>query len=421
VSAEPWSLSARWVFPVAGPPLERGVVVVAGDRLAAVEPHGARRPDLDLGDAAVLPGLVNAHTHLDLSGMRGLAPPSPDFTGWLRQVIRHRRARSPEQVRDDIRAGLAECVRYGTTLVGDIASEGASWETVKDAPLRAVVYREMLGLPRERAHRAWADALDWLRTHPATPTCRPGLSPHAPYSVRASLFRATANLARARGLPVAIHAGESLDEFYLLAGQEGPFVEFLSELGVLDRGGLIAEVYQGLLTTFRGVEHAAFIHANYLALCAAPELIHASFRVLCPRTRAAFRFVGGPDYELAWPGIHRVALGTDSLASNPDLDLLAEARFLHRLRPDLSGETILRTATLSGAEALGWADETGSLAPGKSADLVVLPLPAGPDGGDPHRLVLGSDRPVRRVLFRGRWVYDAEGGGIDSPPVAAAP
>src|SRR5579859_5368699 len=110
----PWTLTARWIFPASGPPLEHGTVTISGDRIAAVNPRGECPADVDLGDVAVLPGFVNAHTHLDLTGLRGQAPPSPDFTGWLRQVIAHRRNRTPEQVNDDIRAGLAECLRFGT-------------------------------------------------------------------------------------------------------------------------------------------------------------------------------------------------------------------------------------------------------------------------------------------------------------------
>jgi cytosine/adenosine deaminase-related metal-dependent hydrolase len=122
--------------------------------------------------------------------------------------------------------------------------------------------------------------------------------------------------------------------------------------------------------------------------------------VYCPRTHAAFGHPPHPFCEFLQRGV-RVALGTDSLASNPDLDLLAEARFVHQRYPDVPGETILRMATLSGAEALGWADETGSLTPGKSADLVVLPLPE--DEADPYRLMLESSTKVRAVLFRGQW------------------
>src|SRR5947209_18259994 len=141
-----WSLTARWVFPVDRPPLEHGRVTIVGERIVAVEPHHGEPADVDLGEVALLPGLVNAHTHLDLSGLRGLAPPSPDFTAWLRQVIAHRRSRSPEQVQDDIRAGLAECLRHGTTLVGDIAGSEGCRRAVADAPVRAVVFHERQGL-----------------------------------------------------------------------------------------------------------------------------------------------------------------------------------------------------------------------------------------------------------------------------------
>src|SRR4051794_28477954 len=96
------AVTARWLFPAAAPPLERGVLVLDGDRVHAVEPHGARIPDLDFGNAAILPGLVNAHTHLDLTGMRDLAPPSPDFPAWLQQVVAHRRARTPAEIAGDI-------------------------------------------------------------------------------------------------------------------------------------------------------------------------------------------------------------------------------------------------------------------------------------------------------------------------------
>src|SRR5262245_54425823 len=111
--SEPMTLTARWVFPVAGPPLERGLVTVADGRISTVEPAGARTADRDFVNAAIIPGLVNAHTHLDLSGARGLTPPtSADrFTDWLRSVIAYRRSRAPEQVQADIRAGLAESLR----------------------------------------------------------------------------------------------------------------------------------------------------------------------------------------------------------------------------------------------------------------------------------------------------------------------
>src|SRR5437868_8381903 len=157
---ETLTITARWVFPVSSPPLERGLVTIAGDRIAAVEPHGTRSPDLDLGDVAIIPGLVNAHTHLDLTGAPGRTPPTPDFTDWLRRVIAFRRQRTPEQVQADVRSGIAECVRNGTTLVGDIAAEGATWDLLTAAPLRAVVFRELIGLSEEREAVAW-EGFQW--------------------------------------------------------------------------------------------------------------------------------------------------------------------------------------------------------------------------------------------------------------------
>lgn len=398
---QPCSFTAQWVFPVSEPPLPGGVVTLGGDRIIAVEPHGAPA-DVDLGNVALLPGLVNAHTHLDLSGLRGLAPPTPDFTAWLRRVIGHRRSRSANQVRADIRSGLDECLRFGTTLVGDIDGGGDSWDTLVSAPLRAVVFREMLGLTRERASRTWADADAWQLAHPATLTCRPAVSPHAPYSIRSSLFFG----ASFTGVPVALHLAETAAEGELLATHGGPFAAFLRDLGVWAPDGL-ADDYQHVLRLASGLHPVLVVHGNYLQSERLPE--NASL-VCCPRTHAAFSHPPHPFREFLARGV-RVALGTDSLASNPDLDVLAEARFLHRQYPDVAGDVLLQMATLSGAEALGWADETGSLTAGKSADLVVVPLPDRVEV-DPHRLVLGTDTPVSAVLFRGRWVR----GGPVSPP-----
>ena len=209
-------MTARYVFPVDGPPLESGVVTIRGDRIVAVDSSRRRQVDVDWGNAALLPGLANAHVHLDLSGLRGRCPPENDFVKWLRHVLQHRRARSPRQVEADVRDGLQACLASGTTLLADVSAQGMSWDSLSRAPVRAIANYELLGLTTTRAHEAWSGALEWLKTHPATPTCRPGLSPHAPYSVRASLFQAVSLLARARRVPMTIHLSETLEELQLL-------------------------------------------------------------------------------------------------------------------------------------------------------------------------------------------------------------
>src|SRR5260370_33323520 len=134
---EPWTLTARWILPVEGPPLSQGTITIIGQRIVRVDTNGQQHPDLDAGNAAILPGFVNAHTHLDLTGLRGRVPPTDQFTDWLRAVIRHRRSLSIDQVLADTRAGLAEALSFGTTLVGDIAGQGLSWPILAEAPRRA--------------------------------------------------------------------------------------------------------------------------------------------------------------------------------------------------------------------------------------------------------------------------------------------
>jgi cytosine/adenosine deaminase-related metal-dependent hydrolase len=199
---------------------------------------------------------------------------------------------------------------------------------------------------------------------------------------------------------------ETPAEQELLVLRRGPFVSFLQELGVWDPEGLAEDVGH-VLQLLSGVQPTLIVHGNYLPPEA--ELPANASLVYCPRTHAAFGHRPHPFRAFLDRGIC-VALGTDSLASNPDLNLLAEARFLHQQCPDVPAEAILRMATLSGAEALGWADETGSLRMNKSADFVVLPL-EGSDNGRPYEQLLTSTAPPVAVFFRGRQL-------VSTPPAA---
>lgn len=399
------TLTAQWILPVDGPPLPNGHLTIQSGRIVALEPDHRRPATFDFGQAAILPGLVNAHTHLDLSGLGGQVPPGPDFTGWLSRVIQHRREQTPAQMESSIARGLAEAIRFGTTLIGDIAGLGQSWATLSSAPIRAVVFHELLGLSRPRAAQAWAQACAWIGSHRATATCRPGLSPHAPYSVRASLFHAAARLATAQQVPLAIHLAESRAELELLEHHSGPFRPFLERLGVWDPTGLVRDPKE-MVTLPEAGARVIFAHGNYLDV---PAPRSGATLVYCPRTHAAFDHEPYPLERLQARG-WQIALGTDSLASNPDLDVLAEARHVRHAFPHLQGAAILQMATLAGAQALGWATETGSLTPGKSADLVVVPLPSGE--GDPYERLLRTTLPVTHVACQGVWLGRPPGTGL---------
>jgi len=397
MSADVRTFTARWVFPASSPPLEGGTVTVRGEKIEAVEPSGVRTADVDLGNFALIPGLVNAHTHLDLSGAKGLIPPTdPDhFTDWLKGVIAYRRSRSAEQTQSDIEAGLAECLRFGTTLIGDIASEGKSWDALNRAKTRAVVFFELIGLREERARAAFALFQQWRSERIDSPNVRTEFSPHAPYSVNRIAFDAGPRFI------IATHLAESPGELRLLMNREGPFVDFLAELGVYDPSGF--DRLERLLVRTRCNKHTLLAHCNYLPDEMWKYIGGGGHTIAyCPRTHAAFGHPPHPFREFLARGV-RVCLGTDSLASNPDLDILAEARFVHAKYPDFPGEQLLKMVTLSGAEALGWADECGSLEAGKSADMVAVPLPNAE--GDPHELLFGPAIPgeTRRTMWRGEW------------------
>ena len=396
-NAESRTFAARWVFPVSGPPLANGMVTVRRDTIESVDARGVRTPDEDLGNVAIIPGLVNAHTHLDLSGARGLIPPTDPhhFTDWLRGVIAYRRSRTPEQVQADIRAGLSEALRFGTTLIGDIAAEGASWDAVAAAEVRAIVFFEMIGFTPDAATAALQRAKGWLDSHPDRTDCRTAVSPHAPYSVFPPLY----SMAVAWNRIMATHLAETAIENQFVMTRSGPLAEMLGDLGIDVAKGVTLPGIVNYLGVMRRPSRVILAHGNHLPPNANLGLNQTI--VYCPRTHAAFRHPPHPFRDFLARGV-RVCLGTDSLASNPDLDVLAEARFVHAKYPDFPGETLLRMVTLSASEALGWADETGSLEPGKSADFVAVPLPDR-DAADPHELLLADHPGERRTMFRGEW------------------
>lgn len=386
-------VTARWLLPAAGEPLQNAVLEIAQGSIVSL--GAGRKADIDFGNAVILPGFVNCHTHLDLTGLRGLNPPGDDRTEWLMNVIRFRRSLTEDEIDNFVAQGLAETLRHGTTLIGDITGDGRSWRTIAESPIRAIVYREMLGLPKERAEQAWQKAQSWLGESTATDRCRPGLSPHAPYSTRTSLIRA----AGSAGVPVAIHLAEFLEERELLEEQSGPFKKFLQELGVWDPLGL-ARSPEHVIRLLNGSEPTLLVHGNYLAPTA-PIPDHATV-VYCPRTHESFGHQPHPVSDLLHRGV-RVALGTDSLASNPDLSMLGEMRFLHAVRPDLPARTIVEMATSVGAAALGWLDRTGTLEPGKFADFTVVPLPL--EDSDPLEMLLESAHDVAETWIAGRCVF----------------
>jgi cytosine/adenosine deaminase-related metal-dependent hydrolase len=421
------SFKARWVFPVSGPPLENATVEVTRGRISALHAT-AGSGGCDLGNYAIIPGLVNAHTHLELSDVIAPLSPSQPFTAWLKEVMGHRRRRAGEihskvpanSNSGDLAAialGMAECPNWGTTTIGDIAGPISSERRSEPedscalAP-RSVSFLEILGLAPERIQAQLQRAREHLevdsqhtQTSAAPIRMIRGLSPHAPYSVHPDLFRGLVDLAVAKRAPVAMHLAETREELQLLANGTGDFVPFLEELGVW-RPDAIPHGSRPLdyLRELAHVDVALAIHGNYLALDEIDFLAaHSNISVVyCPRTHAFFRHSVHPWQMLLAKDIN-VALGTDSRASNPDLSIWNELLFLRKVTPDFDPAQVLKLGTWSGALALGLAHETGTLEAGKSADLAVVEF-AGCHSTDPYELLFNPRNRIAGTMSSGRWI-----------------
>ncbi len=401
-----WAIKARWVVPVDGPPLEGATVVVDGPRIAAVGANVYSPPPVDLGEAALLPGLVNAHTHLEFSDLcRPLGSPGMALTDWIRLVLAHR-GRSGRQAAPGpsppLRTGLDESLRAGATTIGDIAAGGPD-EYPSDLRIAAVTaHFEAIGFSQPRSQSAGTAVLARLDA-PGPPGLRRGLSPHAPYTVHPELLARLVRLSAERRLPLAFHLAESREELRLLADNDGPFQELLDERSMWDAGaiggGRRALDYLHVLA---GCHRGLVVHGNYLT---DEELDFLAQRatnlslVFCPRTHAFFRHERYPLQRALANGV-RVALGTDSRASNPDLDMLAELRLASESFPEVAPADLVRAASLSGATALGLEQYVGSITPGKRANLVAVGL-SDPAAADPYGFLSDARPGVRHVWLGG--------------------
>ncbi|MBI3835008.1 MAG: amidohydrolase family protein [Planctomycetes bacterium] len=413
-------------MPVDSTPIENGAIAVHGGLIDSICAwHKVTRVAdvevIDFGDAAIVPGFVNAHTHLELTNLARKVPPTPDFPHWILRLAKliAVEANAQEQVEVAVREGVRQSLAVGVTTIGDIARR-PQWSraALSQTSIRAVSYGEVIavGAIRNRLDVAVADAMnrEWQSER-----VRVGLSPHSPYTVEQHGLRECARRANAanaaldgqtnplfsplgkggemirppgeireivddspdrtspnKSIPLCVHLAETLDEERFTLQGDGPIADLLKSLGVWDEHIPMPRLrpvelarHCGLLTPRTLLAHANYVNDDDIQL-----IVRSGASVAyCPRTHHAFGHAPHRFREMIAAGMN-VCLGTDSLASNPSLSVLDELRFLRERHPDVLIEMVLAMGTLNGAKALGFEDECGSLMVGKSADLVVLPL-----------------------------------------------
>lgn len=391
-------LAASWVLPVSGAPIALGRVAVREGRVAWVgragDPGEPRGEVLDLGPGVLLPGLVNAHCHLELSHLRGQVPRGEGFVPWVEAVIAARGRHGEDEVRLATSAAIRFLEERGTVAVGDVSNALAHLEALAASPLSAVVFQELLAWDPSRA----AASLEWAeqRARAVARHLRPGLevrlAAHAPHSVSPALF----GLLRERGGPRAVHLAESREESAFLAGGDGLWPALLASRGLshvaFDPPGLSPVRYLEQL----GVLHPRLVAAHGVQVDGEDRAVLARrgvHVVLCPRSNRNLG-VGTADVPALLAAGVRLSLGTDSLASVETLDVLADAALLHREFPALDPAVIVRLATLGGAEALGFGD-LGSIAPGKRAALAFAPAADSPP--EPYAFLLSGEARLHPV------------------------
>ena len=364
-------LSADWVLPVEGEPIEHGAVAIAGGRIAAV----GTAAELGEGDhfpgAAIVPGLVNAHTHLEYAVYASFGD-GLSFGPWIALHVERKRRIGRAEMEAIALLGAADCLRSGVTTVGDLAFTGASAHACAELGLRAIVYLEVFGEEPAGAMEQFAEKREYV-DGAVSDRVRVGVSPHAPYTCSTDVYAASGAL----GLPVATHLNESQDELDWLLRGEGPWEPFGELLVQPDgRTGIERLAGAGLLDDRVVAAHCVKVDPAEIGALAASDVAV----VHCPRSNAFLGCGIAPLAELRAAGL-RIGIGTDGVSSVPSHDFFEELRTvvaLARARSEeaaaLSAAQALELATLGGARALGLATEIGSLVAGKRADLAVVGL-----------------------------------------------
>ena len=397
---------ARTLVTMDGPPLEDGAVAIEDGRIVAVGRSAEVRAQqigtvTDLGEVVLLPGLINAHCHLDFTALRGAIARQRSFADWIGQINGLRRDLSDDDYLESIGHGFAEARRWGTTTIANIESMPALLQRMAPPPLRTWWFAELIDVrPRLPAAEMVQDAManfagteGWLGGL--------GLSPHAPYTVSPALSALASEAARQNDLILTTHLAESAEEMEMFRDGRGKLFDLLQSLGrpMTDCGRgqtpLAVMLARGVIDQNWIVVHLnELIEEDFARLERGPRFHIAH----CPRSSRYFEHAPFALRRLLDLGFN-IGLGTDSLASNWSLSLFAEMQMVRETHPWLAAERILEMATANGARALRQEHSLGKIRVGYRADLIALPLED--SAGDLFENIVNWEKPVPWMLLDG--------------------
>ena len=396
-------IRARWVVTMDGPLIDDGAVIVEGRKIRSVGRYrdlcsaAPASPTVDLGEMALLPGLINAQCHLDYTVLRGAIPRQPSFADWIRAINRAKAALNEDEYARSIAQGFEEAAAFGTTSILNVEAFPAMSAATPASKLRTWWCAEMIDV---RQPVVPANVVAQLDVSGAHFNGGIGVAPHAPYTASAELYAASNELARRRELILTTHLAESREEMEMFRDARGALFEFIRSIGrATDDCGrctpLVLMLRRGILDERWIVAHLNELSADDLRQLACAPKFHI---VHCPRSHAYFGHARFKLAELRGLGFN-ISLGTDSLASNDDLSLMAEMRQLWRIEPSLSARDRIAMATLHAAAALRRDEALGRIRSGFLADLIAVPCSK--HGGDVYQQVVQFEQKVPWSMIDG--------------------
>ncbi|MEW6609112.1 MAG: amidohydrolase family protein [bacterium] len=374
-------LKANYILPILTPLIQDGGIHIKDGTIIECAKFSkissGDKKIVELKNACLLPGFVNAHSHLELTSLKGKIPYKGSFIQWIQDIIEAKKGWNERNYINSLKLSIKQLIESGTTTIVDITASGLSPQILLTSNLRGRTYKEITGFKFDSVSQIITDLKKYLSNLSPTNLIDFGVSPHSPYSVSPKLLTELFSLSQNNNLPLSIHLAEDKTELKFLMKGKGEIINLLKELNVWED-----EWKQPGLSSVKYLDSIGILNSNIIGVhlnCINEEDLEILKKrrvgvVHCPKSHKFFQRDDFPIQKLIDKGII-IALGTDSLASNDSLNMLEEIKELKRRYKTLSAEEILELATINGAKILGLMDKIGTLQPGKKADIIALRLP----------------------------------------------